>query len=76
MEHADLDCVQPEIIQYRSKLGFEKRHRHRLDGRYAEGVLGGQGSDGIHAVAAAGRKGLEVGLDAGAASAVGAGYRK
>ncbi len=50
--------------------------RNAVDGAHALGVLRGDRGDRGHAVAAQRAEGLEVGLDAGAAAAVGAGNRE
>ena len=44
-----------------------------MNARNAKAVLGGQGRDNAHAVAAKGHDGLEVGLNASAAARVGTG---
>jgi hypothetical protein len=44
-----------------------------MDAGYASGILGGQDRYDRHAVTADGRKGFQIGLNAGAAAAVGAG---
>ena len=72
-EHADLDGVDADVVADGVQLRREERRRGDVDGAHALGVLGGQGGDGGHAVAAVRRDALQVGLDPGPAGGVGAG---
>ena len=76
MQHAELDGIDADVLDHRLDLRLQEGRRHAVDARHAERVLRGQRGDGRHAVAAERREGLEVGLDAGAAAAVGAGDRE
>ena len=73
MQHADLDGIDADVFHHGVDLRAQHVGRHAVDGAHALGVLRGDGGDGRHAVAAQRAEGLEVGLDAGAAAAVGAG---
>ncbi len=72
-EHADLDGVDADVVADGVQLGREERRRGHVDGAHALGVLGCQGRDGGHAVAAVRRDALQVGLDPGPAGRVRAG---
>ncbi len=76
VQHADLHRVHANVLGHGVDLRTQHVGRNAVDGAHALGVLRGDGGDGRHAVAAERAEGLEVGLDAGAAAAVGAGNGK
>ena len=72
-EHAGLGGVHGKTVQHGAQLQHDEFGPGRVDAGDAQAVLGGQGRDDAHAVAAQGHDGLEVGLDAGTAAGVGTG---
>ena len=72
-EHARLGRIGPDVVQDGVDLGGHHLRRHQVDVPHALGVLGRQGGDGGGAEDPQGVEGLDVGLDPGAAAAVGAG---
>ena len=72
-QHPDFDGVDGDVLAEGFQLGGQEGRRRDVDGADAAGVLGGQGGDGRHAVAAVCGDALEVGLDPRAAGGVGAG---
>jgi len=76
MQHPQLDCVDADVLDHRLDLRLQEDRRHAVDAGHTERVLRRQCGDRGHPVAAERREGLEVGLDAGAPAAVGAGDRK
>ncbi len=71
--HPDLDRVDVEIAENRIELRGHEIGGHLMDAADAARVLRGQGRDDGGAVDAERGKGLEVGLDAGAAGRIRAG---
>ena len=72
-QHAGLDGLDRIALQHGAQLRLDHRGSDGLDGAHALQVLGGDGGDDAGAVDAAGGKRLDIGLDAGAASRIGAG---
>ena len=72
-EHADLDGVDADVVADGVQLRGQEFGRRNVDGPDAAGVLGRQGGDGGHAVAAVRGNAFQVGLDSGAAGGVRAG---
>ena len=73
VQHANFDGVGADVVEHRLNLRLQKRRWHGMDVLHAQRVLRGQGRDRAHPVAAQRGKGFQVGLDAGAAAAVGPG---
>ena len=71
-EHACLDGVRCYVVVNGFELGFDHGNRSIHDHADACRILRGQGADTAHAVGAEGGKGLQVGLNTGAAGGVGA----
>ena len=71
-QHADLDGICTNVLHHGVDLPAQDVHGNAVDAADTQRVLHGDGRDGRHAVAAQGAAGLEVGLYAGAATAVGA----
>ena len=72
-QHAQLDRANIEVIETGVDLSLQeiqRRHMHRCD---TSGVLRSQCGDGGQSVHAMRGKGLQVGLDAGATTGIGAG---
>jgi hypothetical protein len=72
-EHAELDGIDADVGEHGVDLRRHERRRQRFDGADAAGVLRRQAAQGRHAVNAQRGKGLQVGLDAGAAGRIGTG---
>ena len=75
-QHAEFYGVGADILQHRRDLSGDHFRRNDMKTPYAYGILNGYGRDRRHRIAAAGRYGLDIGLNTGPPSAVGAGYRK
>ncbi len=73
VKHPDFNGVGAHIAEHRVYLLHGKIRWNGMDAGYAPGILGGQGRYDRHAVTANGGKGFQIGLNAGAAAAVGAG---
>jgi hypothetical protein len=71
--HADLDGIDADVGKDRIDLVCHENGGHGVDTGDALCVLRRQGSQNGHSVNAASGKGLQIGLDAGAARRVGAG---
>ncbi len=71
-DHADLDRVHTKVVDHRINLRQHRLGRHRMHGRHANRVLGRDGGDRRHRMAAKHGHRLDVGLNARAAAAVGA----
>ena len=72
VQHADLDGVGTNVAQHGVDLARQKLGRQRVDAAHAQGVLRGDGGDGGGAKAAQRGNGFQVGLNARAATRVGA----
>jgi hypothetical protein len=70
-EHPDLDGIGADIIEHRSYLGAHELGRHLVNAGDAVRVLRRERGDGGHAPDVEGAHGLQVRLNAGAASRVG-----
>src|SRR5690606_38201520 len=76
MQHADLERIHADVAEHRLDLRLEKVHRYRMNAGDASGVLRGQCGNRRHGITAKCGNGLDVGLDAGTATAVGTGDRE
>ncbi|MNG92917.1 hypothetical protein D3C79_518630 [compost metagenome] len=72
-QHADLGAVDAHVAEYRIQLGGDKRRIDVIYRLHATGILRHQRGDHGSAVSPQGRKGFQIGLDAGAAARIGAG---
>ncbi len=72
-EHADLHRVDVDVVADRAQLLLEEGRRRYVDAADPAGVLGDQGRDRGHSVAAERGDRLQVGLDARPAGRIGAG---
>ena len=75
-QHADLDRINPDVVDHCLDLRAHDRGRNDVNRTDPARVLRGHGRDRDRAVHAAARERLEVGLDAGAAAGVGTGDRE
>ena len=72
-DHADLHRIDADVGSHRIDLGENHFRRYRMDGADPFRILGGDGGDRGHGMAAEHGDRLDIGLDAGAAAAVGPG---
>ena len=72
VQHPDLDGVGADVVQHRPDLPRDKLDRHGMNTRNTHRVLIYNSHDGRCAEAAAGRKGLQIGLDPCTAAGVAA----
>jgi hypothetical protein len=70
-EHARLGRVHTDVVEDRVELCDDELARQLVHRRDGDRVLGGQGDERTHAVAAGRGEGLQVGLDPGSAPRVG-----
>ena len=75
-EHARLCGIDSDVGEHGLELRLDELRRQLLHGGHAERVLCGQRNDRARPEAAGGSKRLQVGLDPGSASRVGAGDRE
>ena len=68
--HAYLDGLRTDVLHHGGNLSAHDVGRHGMDGAHAASVLHGYGRDGRSGIAAQGRDGFHVGLDACAAATV------
>jgi len=73
MQHAHLDGIGAYVFRHGIDLRAQHLGRHAVDRAHALRVLGRERGDRGHAIATQGAEGFEVCLDAGPATAVGAG---
>ena len=70
MQHANLDCIHPNVFQHRLYLCGQHIGGQGVYGAHTQGVLGGDSGDGGHAITAQRTKGFQVGLNACAPATV------
>ncbi|BDZ50714.1 hypothetical protein GCM10025867_29550 [Frondihabitans sucicola] len=75
-EHADLDRVDPDVVEQRDELETHEVVRHRMHAGDSQRVLSGQRRRDGQAEGAEGAERLEIGLEAGASRRVAAGDRE
>ena len=70
MQHSDFHGMRTNVLDHRINLVSKHLRRNAVNTPYAQRVLGCQGGDGGHAIAAQGTDGFQVGLYACTPTAV------